>query len=255
MIKLSPKLLLLAAACGAGMGPAFEGPTLARRADAQGAPGYASAGDYAAVDPADYQQPAGDYAGDPYADAGNRQVVDGSILRTAGLHNYYKQQAQGLAGNVLPSQQPQLPPFVDHSQLTSDASGTDRMNLPTPVNGTGFAGAGNVGHNPRPDAATLGLRLDTSYILVRSADFGVMLAEHQQLGYAGATILPYQSPCLIVGARGVASIVGNTEYLDPTGGASFDLYAGTRYKTAYLKGGALWDYQVDNDFSKVGVTF
>src|SRR5690606_10957318 len=68
----------------------------------------------------------------------------------------------------------------------------------------------------------------------------------------GVTLLPIQAPCWILGVRAIGLYADNQTMTDDAPGASFDIYYGTRYKTVYLKFGALWDYH--DEFQKIGAT-
>lgn len=137
--------------------------------------------------------------------------------------------------------------------LPPDPWGPERMTLPTPVEGFGYLGAPHEALNTSPDAKTMGIRLDTSYTFLREFNSGVFLSEHQDVFASGVTILPYQSPCLIIGTRALGSFISNNAMVADTGSFSLDLYGGTRYKDIYIKMGPFWDSQ--GNFGKVGFTY
>lgn len=144
------------------------------------------------------------------------------------------------------------PKMIPAAPLPPDPWGPERMALPTPVAGHGLAGVPDVALNSAPDAKTMGIRLDTSYGFLRETYFGNFISEYQYVLSAGATFLPYQSPCLILGTRILGNWNNNNSMVQDSGGLSLDVFGGTRYKGLYLKMGPLWDYQ--EQFSKVGFT-
>lgn len=175
----------------------------------------------------------------------------GGVRSAAGgnpaLYQYYKQVSHQSAPKPLRD-----PPVPD-GQLPPDPWGRQRLEMPTPVEGFGFAGQSSEGLNTSPDAKTMGIRLDTSYGLVRSLDIGGYYSEHQYVGAAGATILPFQTPCYVVGSRVLGGYTDQASMIADSGVLSVDLFFGTRYKTTYFKVGSFWDWQVD--MGKVGLSF
>lgn len=145
------------------------------------------------------------------------------------------------------------PTTIVPDKLPPDPWGHERLARPTPAEGFGYAGVSSVGLNQRPDSKTVGIRLDTTYRLVRAFELGVYLSEHQHVGGGGVTLLPYQSPCFIIGTRILANTISNNAMTADQAGFSLDLYGGTRYKTLYLKFGPIWDYQ--STFQKTGLAF
>jgi hypothetical protein len=137
--------------------------------------------------------------------------------------------------------------------LQPDPWGPQRFRLPTYINDHGYYGAPAVAHNTRPDPHTLGIRLDTSYGLLREITGAEYLSEHQNLSAGSVTILPYQSPCFLLGFRAMGGYADNHSVTDDSETLTLDLYAGTRYKSLYFKTGAFWDTQ--DHFGKVGLTF
>lgn len=135
--------------------------------------------------------------------------------------------------------------------LPPDPFGIERFHQPTPVRGAHFTGD-NYSLNTRPDTPTMGIRLDTTYSFLRETNVMVAMSEHQTVVGAGATLLPIQTPCWLIGVRALGVYADNQTMIEDEPGASFDLFFGTRYKTVYMKVGALWDNH--DDFQKVGAT-
>lgn len=154
------------------------------------------------------------------------------------LQNYYSQSGQQSIRSEL---------------LPRDTQGPERLQQPTPVRGHDLAGVPDYATNTRPDAATIGIRLDTSYVFLREISGGWYSNEHQSVGGGGVTILPFQNPGFILGFRGLANHIDNQSLIPDVGGFSFDVYAGTRYKHSYIKWGAFWDNQASD--GKVGGSF
>ena len=98
---------------------------------------------------------------------------------------------------------------------------------------------------------TVGIRLDTSFGLFREAESGVYASEHQHVGAAGGTILPFQCPCIVTGVRALGVWTENLSMIDDAEALSLDAFVGTRYKASYLKASAFWDVQEDQ-FGKIG---
>lgn len=101
-------------------------------------------------------------------------------------------------------------------------------------------------------SSTTGIRLDTSYRLVRETSGFSTINEEQVVSGGGVTILPYQSPCVIAGFRCLGEYVHHRTTSLDDGGLALDGYLGTRYKTLYLKGGLFWDRQRAHE--RVGAT-
>lgn len=133
-----------------------------------------------------------------------------------------------------------------------DPKGPRRMELPTPVEGFGLAGAPKGALNTSPDPLTMGIRLDTSFPLLRSLDVGGFYSEHQDVGAFGLTLLPIQTPCWIVGTRLLGTRIENLSMLGDSNGLSIDSYVGSRYKMTYFKVGSFWDWQ--DAFGKIGLS-
>lgn len=175
------------------------------------------------------------------------QGVHPAVGGNPALYEYYRQVSHQSAPK--PLREPKEP----SGQLPPDPWGRQRLELPTPVAGHGFAGQSPLGLNTSPDAKTMGIRLDTTYGLIRSIDIGGYYSEHQHLGAVGGTILPFQSPCCVIGTRVLGAYTDQLSMVADTGALSVDLFWGTRYKTTYLKVGPFWDWQID--VGKVGVAF
>lgn len=153
------------------------------------------------------------------------------------LTNYYNARADQRMQTA-----PQPPP---------DPYGPQRMLEPTPNPGYGLHGVDHTAYNTASDAKTVGIRLDTSYGVLRETHVGVYSSEYQTVTGGGFTILPYQSPCLIMGTKILGNFISNNAMVANDGGFSLDFYLGTRYKELYFKIGPIWDYQ--GQFSKVGI--
>lgn len=134
-----------------------------------------------------------------------------------------------------------------------DPWGPERMPLPTYINSTHHYGDDNIAYNTRPDPETLGIRLDCSYGLLREVTGGEYLSEHQNLSAGTVTILPYQSPCFLLGFRALGGYADNHAVAPDSEALSLELFAGTRYKSTYFKYGAFWD--TESHFGKVGLAF
>lgn len=173
-------------------------------------------------------------AGSGYESSGQ---VQNALGGNPALYSYYQRVAfQQRTGQPLPP----------------DPTGPERMQLPTPAEGFGYYGAPHEALNTNPAPKTMGIRLDTSYTLLRSIDAGVFLSEHQDIFAGGFTLLPYQTPCFVVGTRVLGDFVDNLSMTNDTGGFSADIFLGTRYKTTYWKFGAFYDWQ--DELGKVGGT-
>lgn len=126
------------------------------------------------------------------------------------------------------------------------------MNAPTPAPGHGFYGASNLNYSTDDSMPTIGPRLDMTYGILREFEVGGALSEHQHVAVAGPTILPFQTPCMVFGVRGMGGYVSNLSYTDSEGVYTIDAFFGTRYKKLYSKVGFLMD-----DFQrhrKMGIT-
>lgn len=143
-------------------------------------------------------------------------------------------------------------PGPAYAPASNDPWGPQRMETPTPVANSEFAGSGCIDRAQSPDSATMGIRLDTTYTFVRETMAGVYTGEHQAVYAAGATILPLQTPCVIFGIRGLGTYADNMSITKDTEGATADFFFGTRYKRTYLKAGGFWDWQ--QHWGKAGAT-
>lgn len=147
----------------------------------------------------------------------------------------------------------QLPPINGPAYPPPDPNGAARLHQPTPVGDFAFQTGHPVAYNTNPDAKTTGIRLDDSYGLLREIEEGSYISEYQFVQATGATVLPFQSPCWLIGLRGMADYVSNNSVTSDAVGTTLDLYTGTRYKATYLKFGYLWDWQ--DHYDKMGFTF
>ena len=143
--------------------------------------------------------------------------------------------------------------FEPMAEYPPDPYGPQRMQQPTPLSMTQFQEGPPINRNTRPDSPTLGLRLDDTYGVVRDFSMVNNFSEYQILNGGGVTFLPLQTPCLLVGVRGLGYAVTNNNTIQDRGAFSWDFFLGTRYKNLYLKGGPIWDYQ--EQWTKVGFTF
>lgn len=150
-----------------------------------------------------------------------------------------------------PGEAPTQPVGHEASNPVLDGYAQWRMEQPTPVAGHGFAGVSPANYSTLEPSATIGPRLDATYWIVRSAETGVFLSERQDLFLGGGTILPIQTPCWLVGVRGMGGWADNLSVVDGEPAYSIDAFIGSRYKTLYYKVGFLMD---DFDtFCKMGV--
>ena len=142
-------------------------------------------------------------------------------------------------------------PMPGPGRLPPDPFAPQRMAMPMPAFNHEFAGGDMQNKSGRPDQPTLGIRLDDSYTFCREVEAGLYLSEHQSLWAAGATLLPFQSPCVIGGVRLAGVYNGNNSMMDDIIGASTDLWLGTRYKSNYFKLGYFVDWT--EKFRKHGI--
>jgi hypothetical protein len=124
---------------------------------------------------------------------------------------------------------------------------------PTPVGGHGYAGVAPYNLSTDPNPATTGIRLDKAFGVLRDFETASYFSEHQQSNLFGVTILPFQTPCTIVGVRVMGGYADNLSMTDDSGIYSIDGFFGTRYKRLYAKvGGFIDDY---DRFTKAGITY
>ena len=129
---------------------------------------------------------------------------------------------------------------------TSDPFGPQRMAMPSLGLEREHAGGTMRNEILRPDSETLGIRLDSSYTLIREIELGGYFSERQEIAVLGGTLLPFQAPGWLVGFRGAATINGNGSDTVNLVGASTDTFLSTRYKHSYYKLGFLMDYTSKN---------
>lgn len=163
------------------------------------------------------------------------------------MHRFYSE-GQGRMESVRP-----LTGTLPGEHIPPDPNGLARFQMPTPTPGYNYAGVSSIGYNTDPFPETTGIRLDTTYGLVRSMDLGTYFSEHQFVGAGGFTVLPFQNPGAVIGVRMLGDYVDNESMVPDVGGFSLDLFGGTRYKATYLKLGVLWDFQ--DRYQKVGPEF
>jgi hypothetical protein len=137
------------------------------------------------------------------------------------------------------------------SRMPPDPFGPQRLNMPMPERNADFAGGNQRNTNTRPDEKSLGIRLDTSYDFFREIEVGFYGSEHQNVSSAAISFLPIQTPCWVVGTRLGAAYNGNNGMDNDIGGATTDLFFGTRVGHAYLKLGYFCDWT--SEFRKHGV--
>ncbi len=129
-----------------------------------------------------------------------------------------------------------------HGRFPTDPFGPQRMAMPSLGIDHDHAGGTMRNEVVRPDSETIGIRLDSSYTLLREIELGTYLSEKQSVGTIGGTILPFQAPGWLIGFRGVAAYDGNNSVTTDLVGASTDTFWSTRYKHSYIKLGFLADY-------------
>ena len=138
----------------------------------------------------------------------------------------------------------------------SDADARDdqlRQSLPTPVAEHGITGVSNMNMSTDPATATTGIRLDTAFGIVRDIETAGYISEHQASTLTGMTVLPFQTPCWVVGVRGMGGYVDNMSMTSDGVAYSIDAFAGTRYKKLYHKIG--WFIDSYNDWNKIGLAY
>lgn len=128
----------------------------------------------------------------------------------------------------------------------------NQMGMPTPTSQADYNGPLYCQNDGRPDNRA-GIRLDKAYGLIRDTEFNFYGSEQQYATAAGGTILPYQSPCLMVGWRGLGVWWDNNGNFRDLSGFSSDLFVGTRYKGFYSKVGGFWDWM--DEFQKGGLEY
>ena len=214
---------------------------------------YGAAGTAAAAAPVGYGSPAGYPAGygnptDPYycppgsaPPAGHLGMTQPPLYAVGMSPEMIAQYNSGTYGQL------------QVGQIPSPVLGEARLHQPTPTPGYGFDGVSDINRLTGDRLYnTIGIRLDKSYDLVREVETGVYLSESQHVFNGGVTILPYQSPCWIMGMRLLGGYVTNASIEDDTGALSIDLWGGTRYKSLYVKSGGFWDGQ--ESWGKAGFT-
>lgn len=156
------------------------------------------------------------------------------------LHQYYTQQVGHEEGNSV--------------RATPDPNGPQRMQAPTPVEGFGLDGAPKIAHNNDPYPETIGPRLDTTWSVLAETSMGTYFSEHQFVAQGGATILPLQTPCYLVGLRAMGNYADQMSMIDnPDYSFTLDLFFASRYKESYFKLGSFWDNQ--DPYGKFGLEF
>lgn len=144
---------------------------------------------------------------------------------------------------------------VNYNELTpGDVMADQARNAqPTPTPGYGFDGNSSYNLSTDPGSTTTGIRLDTAYGLARNVETAMYLSELQDTTLTGMTVLPYQSPCSVVGIRGMGGYADNMSVSSDTGVYSIDAFFGTRYKKLYHKIGAFIDGY--DHWKKVGLAY
>ncbi|MBY0587868.1 hypothetical protein K2X85_11870 [bacterium] len=116
-----------------------------------------------------------------------------------------------------------------------------REQQPTPTPGYGFSGVSNYNASTDSESATVGIRLDKAYSILRETETIQTLSEHQNVSLFGGTILPIQTPCWVWGVRGMGGYVDQLSMISDSGAYSIDSFWGTRYKKLYHKIGFFID--------------
>jgi hypothetical protein len=135
----------------------------------------------------------------------------------------------------------------------NDSLNVARAQHPTPTPGYGFAGVSNYNASTDSESATVGIRLDKAYSILRETESIVTLSEHQNIFMVGGTIIPIQTPCWVWGVRSLGGYADQLSMVSDSGAYSIDSFWGTRYKKLYHKIGFFID---DFDrWKKLGVSY
>lgn len=141
----------------------------------------------------------------------------------------------------------------DMSDPANQMADQMRAMYPTPSPGYGMNGVSNYNLSTDPASSTVGVRLDTAFGVMRNIETAAFLSEHQFVTLTGLTILPWQTPCSVVGLRTLGGYADNMSMTSDNGGYSIDLFFGTRYKKLYHKLGFFID---DYDrWKKIGLAY